>query len=299
VHRLLDLFDSIELPAVENVPKDQGNTDTINNEYKHKYGLQTTGYGNNRRVHATFFILGWIAEKLPGLVREIAARGHEIASHGNNHELCSRLDPEQFRIDLTESKKKLEDMIDREVAGYRAPSFSIDNESLLQIMEAGFLYDSSWNSFNLHNRYGQAALSCIGNSCIPLQLAERFYELPISNLKIPTAPRFLQSLSKTDHALVLPLGGGGYFRLIPHRMFRMGVKKILKETKAYIFYIHPWEIDPSQPRVASARWFYRFRHYTNIDKTYDRLSRLILFFRNCQFLTCSDFIRFRKGVEFL
>ena len=182
---------------------------------------------------ATFFILGWIAQRLPHLVREIHARGHEVASHGYNHNLCTQCSTEELRKDLKDSKKLLEDIIGDPVYGYRSPSFSIDDETLKTIKDCGYLYDSSFNSFGMHGRYGEMDLPKNGKNGIATNISNTFYELPISNLRLG------------KH--VLPWGGGGYFRLIPLPLFKLGVQWILEKEKAYLLYLHSWELDPDQP----------------------------------------------------
>lgn len=225
----------------------------------------------------TFFILGWSAKRLPHLVREIHARGHEVASHGYNHKLCSEQSPYDLKKDLTESRKLLEDIIGAPVTGYRAPSFSISNDILKIIEDCGYRYDSSYNSFAMHGRYGKADLSGKSRNGIAIKISDNFQELPISNLAIG------------KH--VFPLGGGGYFRLIPFPFFKTGVKHILKKEKAYLFYMHPWEIDPEQPKVNKASMSYKFRHYVNLKKFHLKLSALFEAFSECCFVTCQEYLR--------
>ncbi len=226
--------------------------------------------------HATFFILGWLAERLPGLVREIHSRGHEVASHGYNHHLCNWQSRSDLTNDLSDSKKRLEDIIGVAVSGYRAPSFSIDNDILKIIESCGYRYDSSFNSFGMHERYGKADLSQFERKGIAVRLSENFYELPVSNVKLGNR--------------ILPWGGGGYFRLIPFPIFRAGVRQILKSDGAYLFYMHPWEIDPDQPRVNEASWSYKFRHYTNLKKTRAKLSAVFETFKEARFVSCKEFL---------
>ncbi len=239
---------------------------------------------------ATFFVMGWIAQKLPHLVREIQTRGHEVASHGFNHHLCTKLSNLNLFNDVEQSKKLLEDIIGRPVIGYRAPSFAINNDTLRVIMDAGYRYDSSYNSFGMHGRYGRIELPervqqsqlyrvipDFSNSCDShYQDSPDFYEIPISNL----------SLGKR----VFPLGGGGYFRLIPFPLFRTGMKMVLSRQDAFVFYSHPWEFDPLQPRVNQASAGFKFRHYTNLHRTRKKMTALIASFSDVQFLSCSDYI---------
>ncbi|QTA84823.1 XrtA system polysaccharide deacetylase [Desulfonema magnum] len=225
---------------------------------------------------ATFFILGWLAERLPHLVREIHDRGHEVASHGYYHHLCNRQSYTALRKDLTDSKKRLEDMIGEPVIGYRAPSFSI-NEDILKIIEAsGYCYDSSFNSFAMHGRYGHVDLSGNSKKGIAVKISDDFDEIPISNFKI--------------RKRVFPIGGGGYFRVIPFPFFKLGVRRVLQQDHAYVFYMHPWEIDTEQPRVNEASLLYKFRHYVNLKKTPLKLSALFETFKECSFVTCRKYL---------
>jgi len=226
---------------------------------------------------ATFFVLGWIAERLPGLVREIHDRGHEVASHGYNHNLCYNDTPETLMKDLTHSKKRLEDIIGASVVGYRAPSFSINGDVLKIIEDCGYAYDSSFNSFDMHGRYGKADfLFQKPRKGIAFKVSENFFELPVSNLSIG------------KH--VFPLGGGAYFRVIPFPLFKWGVRKFLEQNKTYLLYMHPWEIDPEQPRVREAFLSYKFRHYTNLKKTASKLSALIENFNEASFISCQQYL---------
>ncbi len=212
-------------------------------------------------VKATFFVLGWVAERTRDLVKGIADRGHEVACHGFSHQLVYNQGPEVFREETLSSKHLLEDIIQTPVRGYRAASYSITNRSrwALDILaEAGFEYDSSIFPVR-HDRYG-----------------------------IPDAPEFPHRLETPNgHSLVefplstaklfnyrLPMAGGGYFRLYPYAITRAGLSQINRRQQPFIFYLHPWEIDPDQPRI-SASWFSRFRHYNNLARCEDRLKRLL------------------------
>ena len=233
---------------------------------------------------ASFFVLGWIAERLPHLVREIHSRGHEVASHGYYHNLCNQQSPDALKKDLTDSKNLLEDIIGAPVYGYRTPSFAVNGDVLKIIEDCGYLYDSSYNSFSMHGRYGHLDISQDGARGIALQIADPrspipdpgFYELPISNIKLGNR--------------ILPWGGGAYFRLTPYPLFKMGVRSILKKQKAYMLYLHPWEIDPQQPRVDRASRFFKFRHYANLDKTASKLSSFVQAFKECNFVTCHQYL---------
>jgi len=133
-------------------------------------------------------VLAWIAERLPHLVREIHTRGHEVASHGYYHNLCNQQSPNALKKDLTDSKKLLEDIIGSPVVGYRAPSFSINKDILKIIKDCGYLYDSSYNSFALHSRYGQVDLSMNGKKGVAAKLSDTFYEFPVSNIELGKCP---------------------------------------------------------------------------------------------------------------
>lgn len=250
VHRLLDLLDLLS--------------------------AQDSHSDSSSKLQATFFVLAWIAERLPELIREINARGHEIASHGYFHNLCFQQSRIELKKDLLDSKKLLEDIIGEPIFGYRAPSFSINSEALKVVEDCGYLYDSSFNSFGLNERYGKLDLSENDKKGILYKVSPGFFEFPISNLKIG--------------GFNIPMGGGGYFRLFPFFVFRWGIQSILRKKEAYLFYMHPWEIDPEQPRVAKISPFFKFRHYINLEKTCGRISSLINDFKDCKFISCSQYI---------
>lgn len=233
------------------------------------------------RLRGTFFVLGWLAERMPELVREIDRRGHEVASHGFGHELCRNMSRETLGRDLVHSKRILEDIIGKRVWGYRAPSFSIDDQILDQIASAGYCYDSSYNSFALHGRYGKADLSQYPKSGVAVQYSKHFYELPVSNLSIFNR--------------ILPWGGGAYFRLMPFWVFRQGIRRITRSNGDYIIYIHPWEIDPDQPRVRQASLSRKLRHYSFLGRTEIKLKKMMRFFSEYSWISCRDYLM-RKGV---
>ncbi|MBC2695115.1 MAG: DUF3473 domain-containing protein [Desulfobacteraceae bacterium] len=241
---------------------------------------QQSNPSNPTNTKATFFILGWIAERLPHLVREIYARGHEVASHGYSHDLCNKQSVQDLKKDLKYSKKLLEDIIGSKVIGYRAPSFAINDDILKIIEDSGYYYDSSFNSFGLHSRYGKVNLNKNRRKGIAFQISDTFCELPISNIKLWNR--------------IFPFGGGAYFRLIPYFLFRMGVKSILNSEKTYLLYLHPWEIDPEQPRVNSASIFFKFRHHVNLNKTAYKLALFLETFKECSFITCRHYLA-KKG----
>ena len=298
VHSLLDLFDSIKLPPIEE--KSQKSIyscikyEPNRNPFQHKKNNSqpTTQNIHYSRVNATFFMLGWLAERLPHLAYEIYTRGHEIASHGYNHNLPNRMSEKEFRRDLIDSKKRLEDTIGCPVVGFRAPSFAIEDRILREVRGAGYLYDSSYNSFALHGRYGKISLNPDFKNGSAFKVINNFYEIPISNLYLKFATNNNQQTKNTRRSrnFVLPFGGGAYFRLLPFWFFRYGVQKILSQRDAYVFYAHPWEIDPKQPLVNPASLNSKLRHYTNLHKTEAKLKTLIERFKHCQFLTCSDYV---------
>jgi polysaccharide deacetylase family protein (PEP-CTERM system associated) len=216
-------------------------------------------------VSSTFFVLGWVAERHANLVRDIAARGHEIASHGYAHRLIYDQTAAGFREDVRRAKQLLEDAAGCEVAGFRAPSYSVTPRSLWALdilIEEGYRYDSSIFPVR-HDRYG-----------IPVSPREPFYiersggglmEVPGSTVRVGP--------------LNLPIAGGGYFRILPYAWTRWGIARLnAVEQRPAVFYIHPWEIDPDQPRLG-AGWLGRFRHYRNLDKTESRLRALLSEFR--------------------
>ncbi len=212
-------------------------------------------------VRATFFVLGWVAERHPALVRAILAGGHEVASHGYAHRLVYDLTPEMFRDDIRRSKHILEDAGGCAVEGYRAPSYSVTPRSLWALdilIDEGFHYDASIFPIH-HDRYG-----------IPVS-ARHAYTLHRAAGDILEAPASTARWGPFN----FPVAGGGYFRILPYEWTRWGISRINRlEQRAAIFYIHPWEIDPGQPRL-SGSLLSRFRHYRNLDQTEGRLRRLV------------------------
>jgi polysaccharide deacetylase family protein (PEP-CTERM system associated) len=202
-------------------------------------------------IRCTWFVLGWVAERCPRLVRRIADAGHEVASHGYGHDLLDRLSPAAFRDDVERSKALLEDLTGAEVRGYRAPSFSIQDWALPILRDAGFAYDSSFFPAFAHDRYGR----------ISGDLPDGLVEVGVSCLPVGSQ--------------LLPWGGGGYFRLLPYPVFRAGVRRILRAGAPYVFYLHPWEIDDGQPRVRGLSKTARFRHYVGVESCFVRLDALL------------------------
>jgi polysaccharide deacetylase family protein (PEP-CTERM system associated) len=210
-------------------------------------------------ARATFFVLGWVAERQPELIRRIADGGHEIASHGYGHDLIYTLSPGEFRADVERGKKLLEDVTGQRVIGYRAPSFSITDWAVSILQDLGFEYDSSAFPTVAHDRYGR--LTGVDSDRPIVEVRPGFYEVCISCL--PLGKRGL------------PWGGGGYFRMLPYLAWRAGIRRILGTGAPYVFYIHPWEIDPGQPRVQGLSAVSRFRHYLNLGRCEDRFARLL------------------------
>ncbi len=216
-----------------------------------------------KQIKATFFVLGWVAERYPEIVRKIVAQGHEIASHGYSHQLVYSQTPEIFREETHRSKQILEDQAQQAVVGYRAASYSITAKSLwaLDILaELGFAWDSSIFPIR-HDNYGMP------NS------PERPYRIKTSGGGVIT--EFPLTTAKVA-GISVPAAGGGYFRQYPYFLSRFLFERAsLKGTRPQIFYLHPWEIDADQPRVPGASWFSRFRHYTNLKRCLPRLERMI------------------------
>ena len=212
-------------------------------------------------VKATFFVLGWVAERTGSLIREIADRGHEVACHGYSHQLVYNQTPDVFKGETIRSKKILEDIIQSGVRGYRAASYSITDRSVwaLDILaEAGFDYDSSIFPIR-HDRYGMPDAPKSPYR-MKTPAGHDLIEFPLSTAKI--------------FQYRLPVAGGGYFRLYPYWLSKAGLNQINSQKKPFIFYLHPWEIDPGQPRI-NASWFARFRHYNNLEKCETRLRALL------------------------
>ena len=230
------------------------------------------------RIRSTFFVLGWVADREPGLVREIARRGHEVACHGYGHILPLTLSLEAFRTDISRARKCLEDLTGAPVRGYRAPSFSIDRRRLAIVSECGFSYDSSHHPFGFHDRYGQ-----LGDLGPPLHPG--VYRLPDGLLEVGLPVEHVGPLP-------VPVAGGAWFRLYPGAFHRALVGRALRRQGHFVFYLHSWELDPEQPRVSEARLFSRVRHYTSLSQSARRLRSLVTTLTNggTSFHTVSDFL---------
>jgi len=219
---------------------------------------------DEHRVKGTFFTLGWIAERFPAMVRRIASEGHEVASHGWSHVRVTQQTPGEFREDVTRTKKMLEDVSGQGILGYRAASYSVGRDNLwaLNVLrETGHKYSSSIFPIK-HDLYG-----------------------------MPEAPRFAYHPGEGDFVEFpmttvriaqrnLPCAGGGWFRLVPYPGMRWAMRRVNgRDKQPVIFYFHPWEIDPDQPRIAGLDAKTRFRHYLNLGRTEQRLRRLLRDFR--------------------
>lgn len=228
-------------------------------------------------VRATFFILGWVAERYPSLVRAIAAAGHELASHGYAHGLVYNGTADDFRRDLRQAAAAIEAAAGVRVVGYRAPSFSITERSMWALdvlVEEGYQYDSSIYPIR-HDRYG------VPDWPRDIQRVTRraggLWELPGTTVRVA--------------GVNMPIGGGGYFRLLPYWWTQRGIRHVNgREGQPAVFYLHPWEVDPEQPRLEVGA-LARFRHYRNLDKTETRLRQLLTEFR---FGTVSDLLAVRS-----
>jgi polysaccharide deacetylase family protein (PEP-CTERM system associated) len=216
-------------------------------------------------IKGTFFVLGWVAEQFPDLVTRIASLGHEVASHGYSHRLVYDQTPRAFRDDVRRAKALLESRTGCPVLGYRAPSYSITPRSLWALdvlIEEGYRYDSSIFPIR-HDRYG-----------IPLS-PRHPYQIRRPQGELIEAPASTTAFPMMN----LPIAGGGYFRILPYRWTHWGISRVNRqEGRPAIFYLHPWEIDPEQPRLRTGL-LGRFRHYRNLDQTEHRLRRLLGDFR--------------------
>jgi len=210
-------------------------------------------------ARATFFTLGWLAERHPAMIRRIVDGGHELASHGHGHGRATEQQPDEFRVDIRRAKAILEQIGGCEVRGYRAPSFSIGTANRWAfecIAEAGYRYSSSIYPIR-HDHYGAPDAPRVPHECSPGLVG-----LPVATVRV----------WRTN----LPAGGGGYFRLLPYAMSRWSLARINRvERRPAIFYFHPWELDADQPRIDGVSAKARFRHYLNLDRTQGRLARLM------------------------
>ena len=216
-------------------------------------------------VKGTFFILGCVAERDPGIVREIQKCGHEVASHGYSHKMILNQNKDEFREETIRAKNILEDITGEKVKGYRAATYSITKKNLWALdvlMEAGFEYDSSIFPIR-HDRYG--IVDFRREPCLIESGDNGIKEFPISTVKL--------------FGTNFPVSGGGYFRLYPYKLTKWGLSEINNTGLPFVFYLHPWEVDPDQPRISGISSATRFRHYVNLDKTKEKLNKLLKDFR--------------------
>lgn len=220
---------------------------------------------DQHNVKITFFMLGWVAERYPELIKKIVNKGHELASHGYSHVRVTEQTPQQFREDVIKTKKMLEDISGQEVKGYRAASYSIGASNLWALQElqdAGHVYSSSIYPIK-HDLYGMPE-------------APRFAFYPNGDGGLLEIPVTTVELGNKK----LPCGGGGYFRFFPYALSRWAMRRVNQhDGQSCIFYFHPWEIDPAQPRQNGINVKTRFRHYLNLDKMYSRLECLLKDFK--------------------
>lgn len=223
------------------------------------------GLLSERNARATFFVLGWVAERHPGMVRAIATAGHEIASHGYRHIRVHQQTAAEFRLDASRTKTVLEDIAGVPVLGYRAASFSIDERTpwaFDMLADAGYRYSSSCYPIR-HDHYG---LPDAPRFPYPTGESGTLLEIPVGTVRL---------LGRN-----LPCGGGGYFRLAPYAVSRWALRRVNEQdARSCVFYFHTWEIDPEQPRISGARLKSRARHYLNLGRMEARLRRLLLDFR--------------------
>ena len=212
-------------------------------------------------VHATFFTLGWVAQRHPALLRRIAAAGHELASHGWDHARVFTFDKQSFAQDLEKAKKTIEDAVGVQVTGYRAPSFSIDSRTpwaYMALAEQGFAYSSSVAPIT-HDHYGWRE-------------APRFAFKPLAWSDLVEIPVTTAEFAGRR----LAAGGGGFFRVLPYAFSRWAIRQVNeRDQRPAVFYFHPWEIDPEQPRVTGASLRSKVRHYTNLTGMADKLRQLV------------------------
>ncbi|MEK6763138.1 MAG: XrtA system polysaccharide deacetylase [Nitrospirota bacterium] len=212
---------------------------------------------------ATFFVLGWVAERHPDLVKLLVGQGHEVASHGYGHELVTTQSPEQFRHDVRKAKDILEHLTGSPVLGYRAPSFSITDQSqwaLTILVEEGYSYDSS-----MYDRFQRSETARGSNGLVQIDtVAGRIWEISPSTLNVC--------------GFQVPVAGGGYFRLFPYATSKAFLQRLEKQGAKLVMYLHPWEIDPEQPRMDGS-WTAQFRHYLNLHKMEKRLATLLVDFQ--------------------
>ena len=230
----------------------------------------------------TFFVLGWVAERFPQIVKRIHDAGHEVASHGTNHECLYDISPERFREDIRASKGLLEDLTGTAILGYRAPNFSITDWGIDILQEEGFLYDSSVFHTILHDRYGKLEKYHIEGDQVIYQLKEGFYELPLSSYGL--------------FSRKLPWAGGAYFRILPYWIFRRGVNRICGSKSFFNFYTHPWEVDTEFTDDGFLSGVMKLRQVINIKKNLHKIGK---FSGHFQFKSIRSFLVSENIIEVL
>lgn len=231
-------------------------------------------------VKATFFVLGWVAERCPGLIDRIVAEGHELASHGYGHQRLCNQSRQDFKTDVRRSKQLLEDISGHQVIGYRAPSYSLSRDTFWafdELCDAGYRYDSSIFPVR-HDFYGvcdwpRFSMIATKDSAGQWQAGDGLQKDSPAILEVPVSTF---RLAKRN----VPIAGGGYFRLYPYALTRWALQRINQaEQQPFVFYLHPWEIDPGQPRISGAGLKSRVRHYLNLEKTEERFKQLLRDFK--------------------
>lgn len=255
----VDIEDWFQVGAFETVI-DRADWDTLEHRVERNTDAVLSLFADTK-IKATFFTLGWVAERYPKLMQRIANSGHEIASHGYDHARVYTMSPDQFRKDLERSKKLLEDSSGQAVTGYRAPSFSIDQRTPWAheiLAEQGYRYSSSVAPIN-HDHYGWSGSPRF--SWKPVTGSD-LIELPVTTVQVANR--------------VLASGGGGFFRLLPFAVYDWAIAKMQKDDgRGAIFYFHPWELDPDQPRVADAPLRSKLRHYSRLSSMEKKMRRAI------------------------
>ena len=227
-------------------------------------------------IKATFFILGWIAERHPALVEQIAKDNHEIASHGYDHKLIYDMSTEQFREEMAKTSELLESLSGQKIIGHRAPSFSLglkDTDKFRILKKLGFKYDSSLFPMK-HFRYADAQSAPLA----PFDITDNG-EVLLKEFPLTVVEYFGKRI---------PAAGGGYFRLFPGFLINMSIRKTIADNRPVIVYLHPWEFDPGQPRIQGASRGNTFRHYINLNKTASKLEKILQRY---------EFTSFRKVLE--
>ena len=255
----VDVEDWFQVGAFENVIE-RGQWDGLDDRVERNVGKILDMF-DEADVKATFFTLGWVAQRNPAAIREIVARGHELASHGWDHARVYTLGREAFRQDIDRARKVLEDTGGCAITGYRAPSFSIDARTpwaYMELAEQGYTYSSSVAPIT-HDHYGWADAPRFA-----------FHPLPWSDLvEIPVTTAMFGGKR-------LAAGGGGFFRVLPYGFSRWAIRQVNRtDRRPAVFYFHPWEIDPQQPRVAGAPLKSRLRHYSKLDQMAGKLRQLV------------------------